>query len=85
MPQGDRTGPRGFGSRTGRQLGSCEGAIPRGYGRGFGRCGREFRGGFGRGWRNVEFTAEQEQKILEAEKAELEAELETIKKQLKKS
>ena len=53
MPGGDRTGPRGLGSRTGRSLGYCSGYDSPGYtnpgfGRGFGRgLGR----GFGRGLR----------------------------------
>jgi len=53
MPGGDRTGPLGFGSRTGRGLGYCAGfdnpgymnpgpGFRRGFGRGLGR-------GFGRG------------------------------------
>ena len=49
MPRGDRTGPWGAGSMTGRATGYCAGyTVPgfmnsvRGYGRGFGRC-------FGRG------------------------------------
>jgi hypothetical protein len=61
MPRGDRTGPDGRGSMTGRGLGFCAGydtpgyANPprggyfrgRGYGRGYGRGpGR----GYGRGW-----------------------------------
>lgn len=49
MPGGDRTGPRGLGSRTGRGLGYCAGYDAPGYvyssGYGFGR-GR----GYGRGW-----------------------------------
>ena len=61
MPGGDRTGPEGFGPRTGRALGYCSGysspgftkGIPRGRGFGRGR-GRGFRYGWGRGrgfWR----------------------------------
>lgn len=55
MPRGDRTGPSGMGSRTGRAAGLCSGyALPgfmnmafgRGYGRGF---GSGFGRGFGRG------------------------------------
>jgi len=57
MPSGDRTGPEGYGPRTGRRLGYCSGydspgftkGIPRG-GRGFGRGpGRGFGRGFGWG------------------------------------
>ncbi len=58
MPRGDRTGPEGMGSMTGRGLGYCAGydspgytkGVPRG-GAGFGG-GRGFNGGgFGRGFR----------------------------------
>ena len=56
MPRGDRTGPQGFGPRTGRAAGYCAGypepgymnptpGFGRGWGRGWGR-GR----GPGRGW-----------------------------------
>ena len=61
MPRGDRTGPAGMGSRTGRAAGYCAGyptpgfanPIPgRGYGYGFGRgMGFGFRGGRGGGGR----------------------------------
>lgn len=63
MPAGDRTGPMGMGSMTGRGAGYCGGfAAPgfanagpgRGPGFGFGRgrgFGRRFSGG-GFGWRN---------------------------------
>ncbi|MCF7799104.1 DUF5320 domain-containing protein [Candidatus Woesearchaeota archaeon] len=45
MPNKDGTGPRGEGSKTGRQLGNCAGAQDQGQnqerGRGLGRrCGR---------------------------------------------
>ena len=52
MPGGDRTGPEGYGSRTGRSLGYCAGydspgftkGVPRGrgFGRGFRGRGRGF-------------------------------------------
>ncbi len=61
MPGGDRTGPRGLGSRTGRGFGYCAGYDTPGYtkgpgmglGRGWGRnrgvgYGRGY--GYGRGW-----------------------------------
>ncbi len=60
MPGGDRSGPRGLGSMTGRGAGYCSGANQpgfanqyRGYGMGSGGrfCGWGGRGG-GRGWRN---------------------------------
>jgi hypothetical protein len=61
MPGGDRTGPRGLGSRTGRGLGYCAGydtpGFTKGPGMGFGRgrgwgigYGRGFGYGRGRGW-----------------------------------
>jgi len=49
MPNEDKTGPEGKGPKTGRQMGSCDGAVPecpRGRGLGMGR-GR----GMGRGFR----------------------------------
>lgn len=46
MPSGDRTGPEGTGSRTGRGLGYCNGYNSPGYTRGTPRG----RGGFGRGY-----------------------------------
>ena len=53
MPGGDRTGPEGFGSRTGRGLGYCSGYNSPGYmnpGLGFRRgLGRGRGRGFGRG------------------------------------
>ncbi len=54
MPWGDRTGPRGFGSRTGRGLGYCGGYSNPGYTKGPGMgmgWGRRRGGRFGRGFR----------------------------------
>ena len=55
MPGGDRTGPGGFGPRTGRGAGYCAGNPVPGYANpgwgGFGRGGG-FGGGRGRGHRN---------------------------------
>ena len=42
MPNKDGTGPEGKGSKTGRQMGNCEGAQPTGFGRGKRGCGRRF-------------------------------------------
>jgi len=55
MPSGDRTGPEGWGPRSGRGLGYCSGydspGFTRGYGRGMGRgYGRGYGRGFGRGY-----------------------------------
>ena len=47
MPRGDRTGPEGLGSRTGRALGYCAGYNSPGFTRGLARGGAGF--GFGRG------------------------------------
>jgi len=87
MPQGNRTGPRGEGSKTGRQLGDCEGAKPiergfgRGLGRGFGfRCCPRF--GF-RNFQTVEVTKAEQKKILEQEFKELDLDKKEIEKRLK--
>ncbi len=54
MPRGDRTGPAGFGPRSGRGMGFCNGyqapgfMNAGGYGRGGGR-GQGFRGRFAAG------------------------------------
>ncbi len=52
MPSGDRTGPMGQGSMTGRALGFCTGndtpGFDKGFGGGMGR-GLGFRRGMGRG------------------------------------
>ncbi len=53
MPRGDRTGPNGFGPRTGRGLGYCNGYSTPGYitdgGIGLGRGYGGGRGGGRRG------------------------------------
>lgn len=48
MPGGDRTGPLGQGSRTGRGLGYCSGSPAPGFAGGYGGWGRGRGGGFGR-------------------------------------
>ena len=57
MPSGDRTGPMGQGSGTGRAAGYCYGFDSPGFTKGFGGrmgngfgCGRGRGGGRGRGW-----------------------------------
>ncbi|NIA23222.1 MAG: hypothetical protein GWP03_03565 [Proteobacteria bacterium] len=66
MPYGDGTGPNGFGPRTGRGLGFCNGyntpgymnQAGYGYGRGYGRgFGRGYGRGFGRGYYGVPYAA----------------------------
>ena len=50
MPKGDRTGPWGYGSRTGRGLGYCAGYNSPGYTKGPG-MGWGRGSGWGSGWR----------------------------------
>ena len=96
MPQGDKTGPNGQGSMTGRRRGYCAGfnapgftnpEFRRGFGRGFGRGG-------GFGWRaraiqstpiqQVQPTTEkQEKQFLEQELNTLKEEMKEIEKRLK--
>jgi len=94
MPQGDRTGPNGQGSMTGRGMGFCAGFnVPgfmnSGFGRGFGR-GRGF------GWRAramqpmpiqqvqpAVITEKQEKQFLEQELNSLKEEMKKIEKRLK--
>ncbi len=60
MPRGDRTGPLGMGSMSGRGAGNCQGAAAPGFnrsGQGLGwggRCRGKAGGGFG--WRNMFFA-----------------------------
>lgn len=80
MPGQDGTGPAGQGAMTGRGFGPC--GTGKRFRRGLNRC-------FGMGWRmaqtseTVELSKEQKTKILEAEKAETQAELKEIEKKLK--
>ena len=86
MPGYNKTGPEGKGSKTGRQMGDCEGAEP--VGRGLGRrlgLGRGF--GRGRGWRfwdrPVTLSKDEQKKILHEELKEIKTEEEEIEKKLK--
>lgn len=83
MPQGDRTGPMGMGPATGWGRGPCGTGMRRGFRRGSGNQGFGFRrfGGMGSS-QPVNFSQDDEKKILEAEKVEIEAELKEIKKKL---
>ena len=75
MPRQDKTGPEGKGSKTGRQMGNCEGTEL--VGRGFG-CNGQGRG-FGRGyWCRQPITKEEEKKVLEAEKKQIENRLKEL-------
>lgn len=73
MPGGDKTGPEGLGSLTGRGRGPCGKEL--GFGRGFGRGY-----GYRRFWRTqpVELSKEEQKKILEAEKQEIEKRLKEL-------
>lgn len=94
MPGRDRTGPQGFGPRTGRGLGDCAPMDqPRpgfGFGLGFGR---------GRGWRNWARATGQpgwlrfgwwgapsppvdESAVLKAQAEQLQAQLDAVKQRL---
>lgn len=64
MPRGDRTGPMGMGSMTGRAMGYCSGSSVTGfanpaYGRGFGRGVGGGIGGGRRGCRNMFYATGQ--------------------------
>lgn len=95
MPGGDRTGPLGAGSRTGRSMG-CGGGYDRSSSadltHGF-RGGFDFRrGGMGRGWRHRFYatgllgwmtpTPEQEAADLKAQAEWLKGQLDAIQKRI---
>jgi hypothetical protein len=97
MPGGDRTGPLGKGSMTGRKAGYCAGfpspgsANSYGFGRGFGRTmGRGFGRGFwghGRGFWRMQlhpFSDPQSSSSIdiEAEKNYLENQLKNLKEEI---
>jgi hypothetical protein len=73
MPAQDRTGPMGHGPLTGRGLGPCGRGLRRGFG---------FRSGFRFNTpqtRPVELNKQEQIKVLEEEKAEIENELNRLK------
>ena len=75
MPGQDKTGPLGQGPLTGRGLGLC--------GRGIGfrrRLGMGFDRGVGQ---SVQFTKDQEKKILKSELEEIRTEMQEVEKRLK--
>ena len=75
MPAKDKTGPAGQGAQTGRGLGLCGGGQARmmGFGRGFGKCFQGFRQ-----QERIELTKDEQRKILEAEKQEIEIKLKEL-------
>ena len=78
MPGQDGSGPRGEGPLSGRGFGPCGRGLARGRGLGRG-LGRDF--GFGRGFglrEPVELSKEEQKKILEAEKQEIEKRLKEL-------
>ncbi len=77
MPNIDRTGPLGYGPRTGRCLGPCGRGLRRGFGR---------NTGYGRGYSFVSagFSKEEEKRILEQELEELELEKKEIETRINK-
>jgi len=79
MPRGDRTGPEGRGSMTGRGLGNCRDREfgGRGFGRGFGR-GRNFD----RNSNRVTEPAVSEKTLLENEIRILKDQLNSLEKRL---
>ncbi len=94
MPGGDRTGPLGEGSMTGRRAGYCAGYNLFGYSNPVPRIGRGFgrrRGlGFGRGLgfrqapiypQAVQPTKSQETQMLEDDLNEIEQEKKTLEQQ----
>lgn len=79
MPGNDKTGPLGRGPLTGRGLGPCGRglAMRRGFGRGLG-----WRYAYAHTEYPQPLSREDEKKVLEAEKAEIEQELKSINDKL---
>jgi len=92
MPRGDKTGPNGMGSMTGRRLGLCVGnsrpgfSRNAGFGNGFGNdFGRGFGRGHGRGFsyqENQEFPNISNKETLENELRILKEQMSFLEKQL---
>lgn len=85
MPKGDRTGPRGEGPLTGRQLGYGGGFKTPGFAKGGGggwRHGFFGRGRFGRGFGRGYFGREQDDLHDETEIDELKSEVKDLKSNL---
>ncbi len=97
MPYGDRTGPMGYGQRTGRGMGFCSGydapgavgggrmmgrGMGRGKGRGMGR-GFGFHQGYAPGWGfPATVPAVDEKQFLQEEVDALSRQLDAAKKRL---
>ncbi|MGM0508713.1 MAG: DUF5320 domain-containing protein [Fusobacteriota bacterium] len=97
MPAGDRTGPNGEGSMTGKQMGRCRNTKntesfnnPRGFGRG---CRKDSRGsgrrnnGLGRGYGSRRYPnsfmdMDNQKSFLENEKDRLENQIDALKKRI---
>ena len=78
MPGYDRTGPFGRGPLSGRGLGPCRRglAFRRGFGRGYGRYAEPVA----QYSESVTLSKDEQIKILEAEKQEIERKLDELKK-----
>lgn len=92
MPGGDRTGPMGRGSLTGRRMGSCAGAtLPGpGFGRGRGWRHRAYATGmpgwtytgYEPGWWDTPPTPPDEAALLKHQAEQLQAQLDAIQQRL---
>lgn len=96
MPYGDRRGPDGFGPRTGRGLGFCNGYDSPGYtkdwgrrfaGRGYGRgagFGRGYGRGYGRGagWGVTPYAGDYRPPTKEEEKQMIKDEYNALKERM---
>lgn len=85
MPRRDGTGPMGFGTMTGRELGFCAGDNAGNYGRGYGLglgCRRGSGRGFGGNINNYQDSSKTKTELLEERKNLLQRQLEIINKQL---
>ena len=95
MPRGDQTGPAGYGSMTGRQMGYCAGYDRPGFANsGFGGGRRGFRAARGYGYRrfnqpnysyqepaNEEELLKNDAKILKSELEKINNRLEELNKE----
>ena len=83
MPGGDGTGPQGLGSGTGWGRGPCGAGMMRGFrGRGFGFRRMAVAPAAPVYREPIELSKEEKIKILEADRTDIEAELEAVKKEM---